>query len=312
MNNNPIEELRNLKVPVSEQEWESIVHDKRYLKKFGRKAGLSPKGRAALIAGAAAVLLTVPILIYTLSHKTTNTTPDNRPVVQTSIQQPESANEPSQLVTPVTASPAATPKSNEDLQALPSASTTTSHTAAHEQSTLVAVTEARIPANNQPTLTSKPSFSIATTPPPTEEIATQKNTPSSTVSSSKKSWREIADNLPQTDNAIPDEDQPTVEKAQEDPVVEPINFFIPSAFTPNGDGLNDIFLVNADFVPQSFEMNIYNRRSTLVFHSNNIGAGWDGKLNGHTLPNGVYIYVIRFTNPDGQMQQKTGQVMLLQ
>ena len=52
MKNNPIEELRDLKAPVSEQEWESIVHDKRYVKKFGRKTGLSPKGRAALIIGA--------------------------------------------------------------------------------------------------------------------------------------------------------------------------------------------------------------------------------------------------------------------
>ena len=89
MRNNPIEELRDLKAPVTEEEWEAIVHDKRYVKKFGRKAGLSPKGRAALIAGAAAVLLTVPILVSTLSHKTNDTVQENRPVAQPAAQQPE-------------------------------------------------------------------------------------------------------------------------------------------------------------------------------------------------------------------------------
>ena len=69
MNNNPIEELRRMETPVSESEWDAIVHDKRYVQKFGRKPGLSPKGRAALIAGAAAVLIAIPILFKTLSNK---------------------------------------------------------------------------------------------------------------------------------------------------------------------------------------------------------------------------------------------------
>ena len=37
MNNNPIEELRRMSSPVSESEWDAIVHDQRYVQKFGRK-----------------------------------------------------------------------------------------------------------------------------------------------------------------------------------------------------------------------------------------------------------------------------------
>ena len=67
MNNNPIEELRQMTSPVSEQEWASITSDKRYTQKFGRKNGLSPRGRAGIITGVAAALIAVPILVKTLT-----------------------------------------------------------------------------------------------------------------------------------------------------------------------------------------------------------------------------------------------------
>ena len=119
MRNNPIEELRDLKAPVSEQEWESIVHDKRYVKKFGRKTGLSPKGRAALITGAAAVLLTVPILISTLSHKSNDTVQNNRHVTRTTAPRQETVNETTPAVSQMTTNTAAETKKNETPQILP-------------------------------------------------------------------------------------------------------------------------------------------------------------------------------------------------
>ncbi len=230
MNNNPIEELRDLKVPVSEQEWESIVHDKRYVRKFGRKTGLSPKGRAALIVGAAAVLLTVPILVSTLSHKTADIAQDSTPTVQTTAPQQESVSETFQNVPSLPTNPSANAKSEETLQALPSASSATSRTAVHEQSALTAVTEARNPANNQPAVTNKPASTSAITSQPAETVSRNlKNTSSTTVSNSKKSLTYITDNRPQVANTISDEDQPTMEKSQEEPVVETEEFFIPTA-----------------------------------------------------------------------------------
>ena len=312
MNNNPIEELRDLKVPVSEQEWEAIVHDKRYVKKFGRKAGLSPKGRAALIAGAAAVLITVPILISTLSHKKTDTVQDNRPVAQTVVPQQETANETTPTVSPMTENPVATPKSEETHQALPSSSSVTTHSAAHEQSTMTAIAEARVPANSQPVPTAKPATATPTMPQPTETISNNSKSPSSaTISSNKKSQADIADNRPKTANSIADDNQTKMEKSPEEPIVEAEEFFIPTAFTPNGDGLNDLFKVQANFVPNTFEMSIFNRKGELMFLSQDMGIGWDGQFRGQTLPSGVYVCIIKYTDSQGNIQKKQGQVMLL-
>ena len=311
MNNNPIDELRDLKVPVSEQEWEAIIHDKRYVKKFGRKSGMSPKGRAALIAGAAVALLTVPILFLTLSHKTADTAQDNKPVAQTEAMQPESVSETAPTVSPVTQETATASKPEATLQALPSASGTTSRAATHEQSTLSAVAEARVPANSQPATTIKPAASV-TTPQVAETVSsTPKNTSSTTVSNSKKTQPDVANNRPPTANTIVDDNPPTVEKSLEETLVESEEFFIPTAFTPNGDGLNDMFKVQANFVPNTFEMSIFNRKGELMFLSQDMGIGWDGQFHGQTLPSGVYVCIIKYTDSEGKMQKKQGQVMLL-
>lgn len=311
MRNNPIEELRDLKAPVSEQEWEAIVHDKRYVKKFGRKAGLSPKGRAALITGAAAVLITVPILISTLSHKSNDTEQDNRPVTETAAPQQETVNETTPAVSQMTTNTDET-KKNETPQILPSASSTTSSAATHEQSTLAAVTEARIPANSQPAPATKPATATAITSQPTQTANIKpKNTSSPIVSSDKKSQPEVVVNRPQTANNIAEDSQLTTEKSLELPETEAEEFFIPSAFTPNGDGLNDLFKVQANFVPNTFEMSIFNRKGELMFLTQDMGIGWDGQFHGKTLPNGVYVCIIKYTDSQGNIQKKQGQVMLL-
>lgn len=312
MRNNPIEELRDLKAPVTEQEWEAIVHDKRYVKKFGRKAGLSPKGRAALITGAAAVLLTVPILIITLSHKTNDTVQDNHPVAQTTAPQQETVNETTPAVSQMTINPVVEPKQEETLQILPSASSTTSRAATHEQSTLAAVAEARIPANNHPAPAAKPATASVTTSQPTETVNIKpKKTSSPIVSSDRKSQPDVTENRPQTAVSFTDDSQPTVEKSLEQPETEAEEFFIPTAFTPNGDGLNDLFKVQANFVPNTFEMSIFNRKGELMFLSQDMGIGWDGQFHGQTLPNGVYVCIIKYTDREGKKQKRQGQVMLL-
>ena len=312
MNSNPIEELRNLKTPVSEQEWESIVHDKRYVKKFGRKTGLSPKGRAALIAGSAVVLLTIPVLISTLSHKTTDTAHDTPPTVQTAAPQQEAATEITKTVSPMTTHPASAPKSEERHQDFPAVSNTTTGAAIHEQSTLTPIAEARIPSNIQPTPTINPVTVTVTTSQQTEATNNNpKHKSSATDSNNKKDKADIVDNQPQTTNNIPDENQPSPEKSQEESESDVDEFFIPTAFTPNGDGLNDLFKVQANFVPNTFEMSIFNRKGELMFLSQDMGISWDGQFHGQTLPSGVYVCIIKYTDRQGNIRKKQGQVMLL-
>lgn len=312
MSNNPIDELRGMQVPVSEQEWESIVHDKRYLKKFGKKARLSPKGKAALIAGAAAILITVPILISTLSHKTTDTVQDNRPIQSVVLQQ-EAAKEPSPNVSTVTTNPVTTPKPEKTRQALPSTSSATIQASTHEQSALTAVTEARVPSNNPSSVTNTPTSTPTPTPTPTIILAN--NTPTETSNTTKHPpLTNRSDNHPQSANTNLEENQPVVEKSQDnsESESEALNeFFIPSAFSPNGDGVNDLFFVKANFVPQNFEMNILNRNGELVFRTREIDSQWDGKIHNQKLPEGVYVCIIKYTNQNGEIKTKKGQVMLL-
>lgn len=71
---------------------------------------------------------------------------------------------------------------------------------------------------------------------------------------------------------------------------ECITLFIPTAFTPNGDGLNDYFKVygNTDY----FFMKIYNRWGENIYTTHSIDFNWDGTYKGVPCPMGVYVYFI--------------------
>lgn len=69
---------------------------------------------------------------------------------------------------------------------------------------------------------------------------------------------------------------------------EPL-IFIPNAFTPNGDGKNDKLFVRSEII-ESFIFRIYNRWGELIFETQNLNEGWDGKFKGENCPPGVYDY----------------------
>ena len=72
--------------------------------------------------------------------------------------------------------------------------------------------------------------------------------------------------------------------------------FIPQAFTPkNNDIKNDKWkvIINGTNAIQNFKLNIYNRYGEVVFETNSIYEGWDGKFNNKDSPDGVYIYTIK-------------------
>lgn len=67
---------------------------------------------------------------------------------------------------------------------------------------------------------------------------------------------------------------------------------IPNAFSPNADGINDVWNIEAlETYPES-ETNVFNRYGQLVFHSKGYGKPWDGRLNGKSLPVGTYYYTV--------------------
>lgn len=67
---------------------------------------------------------------------------------------------------------------------------------------------------------------------------------------------------------------------------------IPNAFSPNGDGINDVWNIEALSTYPESETSVFNRYGQVVFHSQGYGRPWDGRLNGHLLPVGTYYYVI--------------------
>ena len=68
--------------------------------------------------------------------------------------------------------------------------------------------------------------------------------------------------------------------------------FIPNAFSPNDDGLNDTWNIPALSAYPEFEITVFNRQGQVVFQNKNSNKPWDGKYKGEPLPVGVYVYVI--------------------
>jgi gliding motility-associated-like protein len=70
--------------------------------------------------------------------------------------------------------------------------------------------------------------------------------------------------------------------------------YIPNAFTPNYDGLNDILMPFLGEGIKDFQFTIYNRWGQLIYFSNKKGTGWDGKLAGVSQPGGVYAWTLSY------------------
>jgi len=75
-------------------------------------------------------------------------------------------------------------------------------------------------------------------------------------------------------------------------VSPPPSVTIPNAFTPNGDGINDLWDIAALAYYQNCTVDIYNRYGGLVYHSKGYSKAWDGTYNGNRLPVATYYYVI--------------------
>jgi len=100
-----------------------------------------------------------------------------------------------------------------------------------------------------------------------------------------------------------------VETLRVDPEVV---LFVPTAFTPNGDGVNDrLFAAAMGF--RTFEFVVFDRWGKVVFQTADPESGWDGSFQnaGSEAPAGMYTYVVNFTDDRGHHQQRNGQFHLL-
>lgn len=86
---------------------------------------------------------------------------------------------------------------------------------------------------------------------------------------------------------------------------------IPSAFTPNNDGLNDMFIYPPLNKNRFVSMSVYNRWGQQVFYSANVALGWDGTFKNNPQPNDVYIYFIHVRTLDGKPLMRKGTITII-
>jgi gliding motility-associated-like protein len=84
----------------------------------------------------------------------------------------------------------------------------------------------------------------------------------------------------------------------------------PSAFTPNGDLKNDIFIFESKNI-RNFDLKIFNRWGKIVFSTNDISRGWDGNVNGHLQNIDTYKYLVKAETIHGYKFEKSGEFLLL-
>ena len=102
------------------------------------------------------------------------------------------------------------------------------------------------------------------------------------------------------------------------------SFYAPDAFTPNGDGLNDVFYVTGHGIdPSQFYLVVYDRFGSKVFEANvfdqnNLyNMAWDGTYNGDALKgdpiltNGIYRWYCSFVDLNGKPREESGKVTLI-
>ena len=90
-----------------------------------------------------------------------------------------------------------------------------------------------------------------------------------------------------------------------DPVI-----WVPNAFTPNNDGINNTFKIVYGSI-KTFQINIYDRWGTFLFSTRDINENWDGTFKGQPCPDGVYIYTLKYTGADNISKHLAGNITLL-
>lgn len=97
-----------------------------------------------------------------------------------------------------------------------------------------------------------------------------------------------------------------------DPDALPNDLYIPNAFTPNGDRINEFFPFSEEITQREFSVRVYNRWGQKVFDSELEGTvHWDGTFRDHRATEDAYVYIIQFRGCDGNLYYKRGTVTIL-
>lgn len=91
-----------------------------------------------------------------------------------------------------------------------------------------------------------------------------------------------------------------------------VSIWIPNAFSPNGDGINDFFQVYGEGIDLDFKLQVFNRWGQLIFEGNRPDAQWNGSFEGQRAMEGVYTYRVSFTDEVNEKEKiLTGSITLV-
>ena len=93
-----------------------------------------------------------------------------------------------------------------------------------------------------------------------------------------------------------------------------LTVYIPNAFTPNGDGINDVFNVYSHGIdPKNFELLIFDRWGNKIFKTTDLYEGWNGAINNHgdLVQEDVYVYRVNYRDMKGRKKKLIGHVSIV-
>jgi gliding motility-associated-like protein len=94
-------------------------------------------------------------------------------------------------------------------------------------------------------------------------------------------------------------------------ITDDYSIYIPNAFTPNGDGQNELFGAKGTGI-KKYQLNIFDRWGELVFSSNDLAKGWDGTVKGNRIAqDGVYVWKVNVVSIFGSAKEYKGSVTLI-
>jgi gliding motility-associated-like protein len=91
----------------------------------------------------------------------------------------------------------------------------------------------------------------------------------------------------------------------------PLKIFVPTAFTPDGNGLNELFSPVLSFTPSAYRLIIRDKRGALIFESSDHLESWNGTIGGERLPEDLYFWFLEATTPDGTKINRNGTVTII-
>ncbi|MGL5889037.1 MAG: gliding motility-associated C-terminal domain-containing protein, partial [Bacteroidia bacterium] len=93
-------------------------------------------------------------------------------------------------------------------------------------------------------------------------------------------------------------------------VIEAYGLFVPSAFSPNDDGANDVLFVYGPGI-RTLEFLVFNRNGQIVFETTSQTLGWDGTFGGKPVNTGIYAYYVKVEFFDGRVETLKGDISLV-